>query len=91
MGELLSLKIGNHPVRFTPEGKVFVIDVIKAFSDSNRPFSLWEKIITEHQEVHTYCEDYPFQNGESLPVTDAKGWEQILDLLSYYRQSQVLI
>ena len=91
MGELLSLKIGNHPVRFTPEGKICIIDVIKAFSDSNRPFSLWEKIITEHQEVRTYCEDYPFQNGEFLPVADSKGWEQILDLLSYYRLSQVLM
>jgi hypothetical protein len=91
MEEYVTVNFDNFPVRFTFEGKVSVIDVIKALSDSNRPFSLWEKLITEHPEVLIYCEDYSFQKGESLPVVDGKGWKKILKFLPYYILRQGLI
>jgi len=91
MDEYLTINFDNYPVRFTFDGKVSVIDVIKAVSDSNHPFPIWEKLITEHPEVLMYCENYSFQKEESLPVVGGKGWEKILKFLPYYVLRQGLI
>lgn len=75
----------TYPIGFTPRGKVCVIDVIKVWCRTNRPFSLWGSLITDHPEILTDCENYPFRQGEALPVGGGKGWKQVLDLIPYYR------
>jgi len=84
MEEALIINLGNEPVRFTPDGKVSVVDAIRAVSNSNRPCAIWENLKVEHPEILAYCEDYPFQGEGSLPAANSKGWERIWMLLPNY-------
>jgi len=75
------LNLDSVPLRFTSDGKVSVVDAIRAVSNSNRPNSLWEKLKAEHPEILMHCEDYSFQGEEPVPVIDSKGWERVWMLL----------
>jgi hypothetical protein len=85
INQYLTINFDNQPVRFTLDGKVSVIDVIKVLCDPDRPFTLWEKIKTKHPEILAYCEDYLFEKGETIPVVDGKGWEKLWMLMPFYR------
>ena len=81
MEQPLILNLGSAPLRFTPDGKVSVVDAIRAVSNSKRPYSLWEKLKAEHPNILMHCEDYSFQGKEPVPVIDSKGWEMVWMLL----------
>lgn len=68
-------------VRFTPDGKVYIIDAISLLSDSEIPVNLWEEIKGEHPELQQYYTDYPDPEKENEPVADIEGWERIQDAL----------
>jgi hypothetical protein len=84
INEYLMINFDNQPVRFTLDGKVSVIDVLKVLCDPDHPFTLWEKIKTNHPEILPFCEDYLFQKGEAIPVIDGMGWEKLWMLLPFY-------
>ena len=84
INQYLTINFDNQPVRFTLDGKVSVIDVIKVLCNADRPFTLWEKIKTNHPEILAYCEDYLFQKGEAIPVVDGEGWERLQMVLPFY-------
>ncbi len=84
INQYLTINFDNHPVRFTLDGKVSVIDVLKVLCDPDQPFTLWEKIKTNHPEIVAYCADHPFQKGEAIPVVDGEGWEKLWMLLPFY-------
>lgn len=90
MDKALVVNLDSEPVRFTPDGKVSVVDAIRAVSNSNRPRAIWENLNVEHPEILTYCEDYPFQGERSVLVANSKGWERILMLLPGYLSDQDL-
>jgi hypothetical protein len=71
-------------VRFTPDGKVAIIDAIRAVTNTNRPSVIWETLQRNHPEVLSFCEDYPFQKNDHSPVVNSMGWEAIMPLLFYY-------
>jgi hypothetical protein len=73
MDEFSTVNFETYPIRFTPKGKICVIDAMKLLCNTNRPFSLWKRLITDHPEILANCEDYPFQQGEPLPVVNGKG------------------
>ena len=70
-------------VRFTPDGKIVIVDAIASLTSFHDPADLWERIRTEHPETAEMCEDYAF-TGENLSVIDGEGWEQIIELLPEY-------
>ena len=72
-------------IRVTPEGEICVIDVIEFVCNTNRPFSVWSKFLTDHPEVLPDCGEYSFQPGEKLPVVHGEGWRLFLGVLPYYR------
>jgi len=78
------MQIDNMPVRFTPDGKVAVIDAIKAVANTDRPHSIWETLQRNHPEILSFCEDYPFQENDHSPVVNSMGWDVIMPLLFYY-------
>jgi hypothetical protein len=90
MDKALVVNLDTEPVRFTPDGKVSVVDAIRAVSNSNRPRAIWENLKVEHPEILTYCEDYPFQGEKSVLVANSKGWERISMLLPSYLSDQDL-
>ncbi len=69
------------PVRFTPDGKVSVIDAIRVVTDSQFPSSIWENVKTRYPEIETLCEEYSFHTEEPIPVVGSEGWERIWMLL----------
>ena len=81
MEQALIVNLDSVPLRFTPDGKVSVIDAIRAVSNSKRPSSIWENLRVEHPEILIYCEDYSFQGEGPIPVIDSKGWERVWMLL----------
>ena len=84
MEQTIIVTLDSVPLRFNPDGKVSVIDAIRAVSSSKRPYSLWEKLKAEHPEILMHCEDYSFQGKEPVPVIDSKGWEMVWMLLPDY-------
>jgi hypothetical protein len=91
MDEFSPMNFETYQIRFTPKGKVCVLDIIKLLCKTKQPFSIWERLITDHPEILADCEDYPFQQEESLPVMYGRGLKQVLGFLPYYRQSQGLV
>jgi hypothetical protein len=79
-----TMHIDDMPIRFTPDGRVAVIDAIKAVANTNRPRVIWETLQRNHPEVLSFCEDYPFQEDDYGPVVNSMGWEVIMPLLFYY-------
>jgi len=82
MGVVMNL--GDYLVRFSPDGKVSVIDAIKAVSDSDRAGELWEDMVSQHPDLLSHCGDYNFQGEETETVIDTEGWERIRTLLPAY-------
>jgi hypothetical protein len=81
MEEPFTMHLDDIPVRFTPDGKVFIIDAIKATMQSNHARAIWEAFTSDHPEVLTYCEDHSFRGEDPVPVADSTGWEMIMTLL----------
>jgi hypothetical protein len=81
MEEPFTVHLDDIPVRFTPDGKVFVIDAIKATMQSKQALAIWETLKSEHPEILAYYEDYAGKGKTPLPVADSSGWEMIMRLL----------
>ena len=65
MEQTLIVSLDSEPLRFTPDGKVSIVDAIRAVTNSNRPYSIWKNLKAEHPEIFIYCEDYSFLRRES--------------------------
>jgi hypothetical protein len=84
MEKTFTLELDDSPVRFTPDGKVSIIDAIGATMQSNEAPAIWEALKSDHPEVLAYCEDYSFPGKGLAPVVDGMGWEMIMTLLFCY-------
>lgn len=84
MGKDVIMALDNVAVRVTLEGKISVIDAIKAVSGSDHPWTVWESLKTEHPEILDHCEDYSFQIQGSVPVVNSNGWDKICEVLLDY-------
>lgn len=84
MEEALTLSFGDDLIRFTPDGRVSVMDAIEAVIDPVHASMIWKNLKSDHPEILGYCEEYPFQEGGAVLVTGSEGWEKIWMLLPYY-------
>ena len=84
MEQNLVVSFDGDLVRFTPDGKVSVLDAIGALTHSKCPGSLWDDVKKKHPEIMSYCDSFSFQNGQSLPVVDNEGWNMLLIVLMDY-------
>jgi len=91
MERALTVSLGNDLIRFTPDGRVSVIDAIQALSCSSRADILWTSLKSDHPDILTYCEEYPFKEGDLLTVTGTEGWEKIWMLLPSYLSREDLL
>jgi hypothetical protein len=83
MGSII-IDIDEAPVRFTPEGKVSVVDAIGAVAGSDDSPAIWENIKSEHPQILEHCDQHAFQGTRSVAVVDSEGWEKIWEILPYY-------
>ena len=84
MGQPFIVNLERVPLRFTPDGKVSVVDAIRAVSDAEHPISIWENLKAEHPEILVYCEEYASEGEDSFQVIDSKGWEMVWMVLPNY-------
>ena len=77
----LTVTIENDRIRFTPEGKVFVLDAIRALSDNGNPEPLWRELQEDYPEVVERCEYIQPGEENPEPVADNDAWEAIQDRL----------
>lgn len=84
MNEDISLDIGDDPVKFTAEGKVSVLDAIRAVSGSGNPRDIWDRMKEDYGDILDHCESYEFAQNDPTTVINSQGWERIWDLLPEY-------
>ena len=84
MEQSFAVNFDGDPVRFTPDGRVSVLDAIGALTHSVCPGSLWNDVKKKHPEIMRYYGSYSFQNGQSLPVVDNEGWNMLRTVLIDY-------
>jgi hypothetical protein len=77
MTRQFTLKLDNDHIRFTPDGKVAVVDAIKALSDLGNPETVWELLKAESPEIKEVYQDYDFAESKSEAVVDSEGWNKI--------------
>jgi hypothetical protein len=78
------MKLEKEHIRFTPDGKVAVVDAIRALSASDEPESVWESLKAECPEFNELYQDYDFHENNFEAVVDDKGWEKIETALLDY-------
>ena len=89
MTECLNLKLDDRRVRFTPGGRISVLDAIRVVSDTDRPKALWQELQEAFPEVATFCQNDSAGESENpvhrtMPFADGEGWEKIFVLLFEY-------
>ncbi|MEJ2168289.1 MAG: hypothetical protein P8X90_22445, partial [Desulfobacterales bacterium] len=60
MNRQLTIKLADDHIRFTPDGKVAIIDAIKALSALGKPEFIWESLKTDYPEIKGLYQDYDF-------------------------------
>lgn len=76
------LYLDGDPVRFTPDGKIAVIDGIKALSGRQDAERIWALIKEKHPELNTISERYCFQENQMEVIVGGESWEKIEDALT---------
>jgi len=80
----ITMRLADSAVKFTPDGKVAVVDAIKALSASEEAPRIWQRLKQNQPGFAALCERYDFQENQFEPVVDSEGWEQIEDALLDY-------
>jgi hypothetical protein len=83
----LMLTLDQDKFRFTPDGKVSVIDIIAALCATDDPEMIWGEIILHHPEMHEYCEDFVYKD-EIIKVIDGNSFYMLEKLLFRYLMQQ---
>jgi hypothetical protein len=78
------MKLDGDHVRFTPDGKVAVVDAIKALMAVEGAERIWQSLKNERPEFKDLCERYNFQEDKIDSVVDGESWRKIEDALLDY-------
>lgn len=81
MHECVTLRLEDDTVRFTPDGRIAVVDAIGALSEAECPDCIWEDLKDKHPSIMAVCGDYTFPQEETVPVADSDGWRIIQTML----------
>jgi len=85
MEQALIIHLDNEAVRFTHDGKVSVLDAIRALCNSSCQGAIWGNLKREHPEILIHYEDYSFLREGPIPVVESEGlgkvWMLLLDYL----------
>lgn len=75
------IMVDKAPVKFTPDGKVNVLDAIGLLCADKDSRAIWRHLLHEHPEIKENSEFYTFSQDYSACVTDGDGWEKIQSAL----------
>jgi hypothetical protein len=84
----IEIYIDDTPVRFTNDGRVFVIDAIAAVTevfaeghDPSHAAPLWRDLTRRYPELLAHCREVEETDRGAVPVADSEGWEMIHEKL----------
>lgn len=80
----VTMQLQDSAVKFTPDGKVAVVDAIEALSASAEAPRIWQLLKQNQPEFDRMCERYDFKKDHFEPVVDSEGWQRIEDALLDY-------
>jgi hypothetical protein len=81
----IQVSLDEHAIRFTPDGKIAVMDAIRALSEKSDAGHIWRDLSQNNPEIITLCDHYKFQKkSQSTPVACGQTWEKIQVLLFDY-------
>ena len=81
MKSFVTLQLEEDTIRFTPDGRIAVVDAIGALSEAECPACIWEELKRNHPELIGLCAEYAFREKENVAVADSQGWMVIQTLL----------
>ncbi|RPI79549.1 MAG: hypothetical protein EHM45_02510 [Desulfobacteraceae bacterium] len=84
MEQTTTIHFDDEPVRFTPDGKVAVLDAIRMLYCVEESQTIWERMKTEYPDILNHCEDYSFNSEGAAAVIDKEGWNKIWTILPQY-------
>ncbi len=79
--DAITVVVDHEAIKFTPDGKIFVLDAIGSLCSGKNIQSLWQDLLNRKPELAELCEAYPFSKKQSSLVTNSVGWEKIQDAL----------
>jgi hypothetical protein len=82
--QALTITLHNESIRFTPDGKVSLVDAIRMVTGSDNPGAIRENLKAEHPELLTHCEECSFQGEGAVPIVGSEGLDRIWMLLLDY-------
>jgi hypothetical protein len=88
MENSIQLFMEGAPIRFTPTGKVFVIDAIRMMSENEKPEDVWQQWKQDSPEIMSCISEYQTPEGDPEPVADSACWEKIQDAIFDHMLSQ---
>jgi len=77
----MQIKLNEMPVRFTADGKLYIVDAIAALAGDHEPKDLWETLKRKQPQINQYVDYHHTDNDRTLPITDSDGWDHIQDHL----------
>lgn len=81
MKSYVTLQLDDDKIRFTPDGRIAVVDAIGALSDAECPTCIWEALKRNNPQLIGLCADYSFREKENVVVADSESWMIIQTLL----------
>jgi hypothetical protein len=84
MEKLLTVSLDQDEVRFTSDGRMSVLDAIRALTLSESPEQIWKDLRDKHPNLLDHCEDRSVPHEGLLTVVDGEGWDMMWALLIAY-------
>ena len=79
-----SMKLDGDHIRFTPDGKIAVVDAIRALTAKKGANRIWESLKAERPEFKELCHSHTFKGDKTDSVADGEAWAKIEDALLDY-------
>jgi hypothetical protein len=84
MERLLTVSLDQEDVRFTADGRMSVLDAIRALTLSKSPERIWRDLKDKHPKLLDHCEERRVPHQGLLTVVDGEGWDMMWTLLISY-------
>jgi hypothetical protein len=84
MERLVTVSMDEEDIRFTPDGRMSVIDAIRALTLSRNPERIWVDLKDKHPKLLDHCEERQVIPEGLLTVVDGEGWDMMWTLLIAY-------
>jgi hypothetical protein len=84
METLVTVSLDQEDVRFTSDGRMSVLDAIRALTLSKSPERIWTDLKDKHPKLLDHCEERQVPHQGLLTVVDGEGWDMMWALLIAY-------